>query len=274
VRARILGYDRATLKVFYELKSFDESGEPPKTYFFDLLGPIPAIPTHAESLDDWEGDFRVRTARQRWLEIYPRLVPLHGLRDTEFTVRVRAESTDVDTNWNTTRFAARVEIRTPAGVRTFDLHTFCQPVVRVQGVYNVPGRQELLVIMSYIGRGYGCEEVELPVLFVPRSGKSGSERNDLPAESEFGYYEDPPVVVTRVDPVPPEVPRSTDIDWEVLLRVLVGKDGCVKNVRVFRGVTGLNEAAVDAVRRWVFKPAISNNKPVAAWIEIPIHFRL
>jgi len=107
-------------------------------------------------------------AWQRWLELYRRLVPLQGLRETEFTVRVHAESTGVDTNWNATRFAAHVEIRTPTGVRAFDLQSFCQPVVRVQGIYRVPRRQELLMIMSYVGRSYGCEEVDLPVLFAPR----------------------------------------------------------------------------------------------------------
>jgi hypothetical protein len=168
VKARILGYDPRDAKVFYELQAFDESGDPPKTYFFDLIGRTPASPVHADSLDDWEGGRRVRTAWLRWLELYRRLVPLQGLRETELTVRVRAESTGVDTNGNATRFAAHVEIRTPAGARAFDLQSFCQPVVRSQGVYGVPGRKELLAILSYVGRGYGCEEIDLPVLFVPR----------------------------------------------------------------------------------------------------------
>ena len=168
VKARILGYDPKDAKVFYELQAFDESGEPPKTYCFSLTGPTPESPVHAEALDDWEGGARVRAAWQRWLELYRRLVPLQGLRETEFTVRVHAESTGVDTNWNATRFTAHVEIRTPTGVRAFDLQSFCQPVVRVQGIYRVPRRQELLMIMSYVGRSYGCEEVDLPVLFAPR----------------------------------------------------------------------------------------------------------
>jgi hypothetical protein len=168
VKARILGYDPKGAKVFYELQPFDESGEPPKTYFFDLSGRTPASPFHADSLDDWEGGRRVRAAWQQWLDLYRRLVPLQGMRKTEFTVRVHAESTGVDTNWNATRFAAHVEIRTPAGARAFDLECFCQPVVRSQGIYRVPGRKELLVILSYVGRGYGCEEIDLPVLFVPR----------------------------------------------------------------------------------------------------------
>jgi len=44
VKARILGYDPKDAKVFYELQAFDESGEPPKTYFFDLTGRTPLSP--------------------------------------------------------------------------------------------------------------------------------------------------------------------------------------------------------------------------------------
>jgi TonB family protein len=96
--------------------------------------------------------------------------------------------------------------------------------------------------------------------------------DDLPGEGEFVYYEDEPVPVTTVQPAYPEFAREAQIQGTVILHVLVGKDGRVKNVKVIRGVTGLNEAAVDAIKRWVFKPALSNNKPVAVWVEVPLNF--
>ena len=95
---------------------------------------------------------------------------------------------------------------------------------------------------------------------------------DLPGEGEFVYYEDEPVPVTTVQPVYPEFAREAQIQGKVILHVLVGKDGRVKNVKVMRGVTGLNDAAIDAIKRWIFKPALSNNKPVAVWVEVPIDF--
>lgn len=95
---------------------------------------------------------------------------------------------------------------------------------------------------------------------------------DLPTEGEFVYYEDEPVPVTTVQPDYPEFAREAQIQGQVILHVLVGKDGRVKNVKVIRGVTGLNESAVTAIKRWVFKPALSNNKPVAVWVEVPINF--
>lgn len=96
--------------------------------------------------------------------------------------------------------------------------------------------------------------------------------DDNPSEGEFVYYEDPPTPVTQVEPSYPEFAREAQIQGKVTLHVLVGKDGRVKNVKVIKGVTGLNEAAVDAIKKWVFKPALSNNKPVAVWVEVPMDF--
>lgn len=96
--------------------------------------------------------------------------------------------------------------------------------------------------------------------------------NDLPNEGEFVYYEDAPAPVNAPPPTYPEFAREAQIQGKVILHVLVGKDGRVKNVKVIRGVTGLNDVAVEAVKKWVFKPALSNNKPVAVWVEVPVDF--
>jgi protein TonB len=96
--------------------------------------------------------------------------------------------------------------------------------------------------------------------------------DDLPAQGEFVYYEDEPVPVFTVQPEYPGFARDAQIQGKVILHVLVGKDGRVKNVKVHKGVTGLNDAAIEAVKKWVFKPALSNNKPVAVWVEVPVDF--
>ena len=96
--------------------------------------------------------------------------------------------------------------------------------------------------------------------------------DDNPEFGEFVYYEDEPVPVTVVKPVYPEFAREAQIQGRVVLHVLVGKDGRVKNAKVYRGVKGLDGAALDAIKKWVFKPALSNNKPVAVWVEVPVEF--
>jgi len=48
----------------------------------------------------------------------------------------------------------------------------------------------------------------------------------------------------------------------------------VREVRVVRSIPMLDEAAVTAVRQWVFKPALSQNRPVAVWVAVPVRFAL
>jgi periplasmic protein TonB len=124
-------------------------------------------------------------------------------------------------------------------------------------------QQELSQFNAPVGLGSGSGKDSLVIA-----------SNDLPSEGEFVYYEDEPVPVTHPDPVYPAFAREAQISGKVVLHVLVGKDGRVHDVKVIRSVTGLNDAAVDAVKKWVFKPALSNNKPVAVWVEVPMDFRL
>lgn len=123
-------------------------------------------------------------------------------------------------------------------------------------------QQEIAASIAPVGLGSGSGRDSLVI----------AAADDLPSQGEFVYYEDEPVPVTTVQPAYPEFAREAQIQGKVVLHVLVGKDGRVKNVKVARGVTGLNDAAMDAVRKWVFKPALSNNKPVAVWVEVPVDF--
>jgi protein TonB len=123
-------------------------------------------------------------------------------------------------------------------------------------------QQEIAASLAPVGLGSGSGRDSLVI----------AAGDDLPSEGEFVYYEDEPVPVTAPPPAYPEFAREANITGKVTLHVLVGKDGRVKNVKVIKSVTGLDQAAIDAVKRWVFKPALSNNKPIAVWVEIPMDF--
>lgn len=98
--------------------------------------------------------------------------------------------------------------------------------------------------------------------------------NALPAEEEFVYYEEAPVPIRQPQPVWPDITGEKPIEGTIVLHVLVGKDGTVKDIKIIKGAQGMDAAVMDVVRRWVYKPALSNNKPVAVWITVPYHFRL
>ncbi|HTK70371.1 MAG TPA: energy transducer TonB [Candidatus Eisenbacteria bacterium] len=123
-------------------------------------------------------------------------------------------------------------------------------------------QQEIAASLAPVGMGSGSGKDSLVI----------ASGDDLPSEGEFVYYEDEPTPVTAPPPAYPEFARDAGITGKVTLHVLVGKDGRVKNVKVIKGVTGLDAAAVEAVKKWVFKPALSNNKPIAVWVEVPMDF--
>jgi protein TonB len=97
---------------------------------------------------------------------------------------------------------------------------------------------------------------------------------DLPKFGEYVYVEELPEAITKVAPQYPDLAREASVDGTVMVQALVGKDGHVKDTRVVKSIPMLDAAAVAAVRQWVFKPALSNNKPVAVWVAVPVKFTL
>ena len=84
-----------------------------------------------------------------------------------------------------------------------------------------------------------------------------------------------PVRLSSPRPQYTEAARANRTQGSVLLSVLVGEDGNVKNVRVVRGLPdGLNEQAIDAARHTTFKPATKDGKPVAYWIGLEMTFTI
>ncbi len=98
--------------------------------------------------------------------------------------------------------------------------------------------------------------------------------DELPKFGDYVYVEELPEAVTKSIPVYPDIAREAGVDGQVMVQALVGKDGKVKDVRVVKSIPMLDAAAVAAVRQWVFKPALSNNKPVAVWVAVPVKFSL
>jgi TonB family protein len=109
------------------------------------------------------------------------------------------------------------------------------------------------------------------------SGEASAADGDgepLPKFGDYIYVEELPEAITKVPPVYPELARRADVEGVVLVQALVGRDGRVKDTRVVKPIPALNEAAVAAVRQWVFKPALAGGKPVAVWVAIPVRFTL
>lgn len=91
----------------------------------------------------------------------------------------------------------------------------------------------------------------------------------IPPVFNADYLDNPP-------PRYPALSRRIGEEGRVILRVLVNASGSADEVQIrdSSGHARLDEAARDTVRRWRFVPARRGEQPVAAWVLIPISFRL
>ena len=93
---------------------------------------------------------------------------------------------------------------------------------------------------------------------------------------KFIPYDDPPVPKTPIRPEYPEIAQEAGIEGTVYVQAFIDKKGRVKEVNVVKGIpnTGLNEAAMEAIRKTRFRPAMQRERAVGVYISIPVHFKL
>jgi TonB family protein len=111
------------------------------------------------------------------------------------------------------------------------------------------------------------------------SGEGGGLVVDLdlevsPSPDDFVAVEEEPVRISIDPPVYPQMAMSAEVEGTVIVRVLVGKDGRIKDVIVIEGHEMLREAAVACARTAVFRPALMDHRPVEVWVLMPVTFRL
>ena len=83
-----------------------------------------------------------------------------------------------------------------------------------------------------------------------------------------------PGVLTKVDPPYPPLAQQARISGDVKLSVTTGMDGRVTSVDLISGPGSLSLSAMDAVKQWVFSPALQNGAPVPARFQVVVPFRL
>jgi TonB family protein len=81
-------------------------------------------------------------------------------------------------------------------------------------------------------------------------------------------------LLQRVEPEYPEEAKQRHIEGPVVLKVLVGTDGAVQELKVMSGDPLLAKAATDAVRRWRFQPHRLDNRLVEFETRITVNFAL
>ncbi|MEO5922669.1 MAG: M56 family metallopeptidase [Bryobacteraceae bacterium] len=85
----------------------------------------------------------------------------------------------------------------------------------------------------------------------------------------------PPTVIYSPQPVFPEEARAAQAEGEVRLSVVVDENGLPTQIAVTQGFgMGLDEAAIEAIHQWRFKPAMKDGQPVSFRAVMEVKFRL
>lgn len=84
-----------------------------------------------------------------------------------------------------------------------------------------------------------------------------------------------PRLISRVEPEYSDKARAKKVQGTVQLFIEIWEDGKPHNIRVLTGLgMGLDEKAVEAVKKWRFRPATRHGKPIRVQAELEVSFRL
>ena len=84
----------------------------------------------------------------------------------------------------------------------------------------------------------------------------------------------PPRKLTHVDPIYPQIAQAARIEGTVILETVIGVDGRVTSVSVLRSIPLLDQAAMDAVKRWSYTPTFLNGRPIPIAMTVTVRFAL
>lgn len=97
----------------------------------------------------------------------------------------------------------------------------------------------------------------------------------------FIPYDEPPKPIGGFEAIQknvvyPEIAQEAGIEGTVIVQAFVDKKGKVQDCVILKGVpnTGLDEAAIKAIKMTRFIPAMQRDRKVGVYISIPVIFKL
>ncbi len=121
-----------------------------------------------------------------------------------------------------------------------------------------------------VDSGWGSSGTVDPIAGQILESLVGKEDTSLPALAVVR----PPRLVKRVAPEYPEIARQAHVEGRVVVEATTDVFGRVKDARVRESVPLLDEAALDAVRQWVYEPMVINGKPRSVSFTVAVVFAL
>jgi len=105
----------------------------------------------------------------------------------------------------------------------------------------------------------------------------GGVLGGLPGEDQPIYLTGdvrPPERTVFVKPAYPEVARKARAEGKVILEIVVGRTGEVEDVKILKSNPLFDAAAMEAVRKWKYQPALQSGRPVKVFLTVIVDFNL
>jgi protein TonB len=84
-----------------------------------------------------------------------------------------------------------------------------------------------------------------------------------------------PMLLVKVEPTYPDVARMARLSGRVTISAVIGLDGSVESAEVLASTSPLfSDTAIGAVRKWRYRPALMNGKPVRVYFTVVVDFSL
>jgi protein TonB len=122
-----------------------------------------------------------------------------------------------------------------------------------------PPAQAPMLLATYVGTG-DAEDIVAP---------SPTERRPI----RIGGDMRPPTKIHHVNPVYPAEARIAAVAGVVILEATIDPEGAVVDVQIVRSVSGLDEAAIAAVREWRYTPTLLNGEAVPVIMTVTVNFQ-
>jgi periplasmic protein TonB len=81
-------------------------------------------------------------------------------------------------------------------------------------------------------------------------------------------------LILRIQPVYPPLGKAMRVEGVVVLLATISKNGTIENLRVASGPALLQQAAMDAVKTWRYRPYLLNGEPVEVETTVNVVFTL
>ena len=118
----------------------------------------------------------------------------------------------------------------------------------------------------------GREKAEAAAAAAAKAKAAAAARAKVVAPLRIGGKIHPPMKIKDVQPVYPAIAQSARVGGAVMIEATIGEDGKVLDAKVVRSIPLLDQAALDAVRQWEYRPTLLNGVPVPVLINITVNF--